>query len=134
MTPRKTDEASKQGRLASDVTTELEAMQLVASALGEVDDAQARLRVIRWAMERFFPGAAVETTNCSPASDSMRPAPDTTLEVGSLHEFFVRDTVDPDDDDCPLQPARPAIREPIESMVKGFVADFQRLAAACQGA
>jgi hypothetical protein len=135
MTPRKTDETPGQALLASDVTTELAAMQRVAMALGDLRDEQARLRVIRWAMERYFPAAAVETASGPAAvSASGISASDATLEVDSLTDFFVRNTVvDSDDDDCTDQPAKPAVREPIESMVKGFVADFQQLAAAWQG-
>ena len=134
MTPRRTEDTPSQALLASDVTTELAAMQRVAMALGDLRDEQARLRVIRWAMERYFPAAAVEAASCpAPLSTSNLSASDATLEVDSLTDFFVHDTVDPDDDDCTHQPTKPAVREPIESMVKGFVADFQQLAAAWQG-
>jgi hypothetical protein len=133
MTPRKTEETPGQALLASDVTTELAAMQRVAMALGDLRDEQARLRVIRWAMQRYFPAVAAETVSPAPVAASSLPASDATLEVDSLTDFFVRDTVVLDDDDCMPQPSKPAVREPIESMVKGFVADFQQLAAAWQG-
>src|SRR5262245_10103518 len=37
----------------NDATAEIEAMSQVARALGSLDDAQARARVLRWAMDRY---------------------------------------------------------------------------------
>jgi hypothetical protein len=99
-------------------------------ALGDLRDEQARLRVIRWAMERFFPAGVIEPARSSAPAAANASGSDAMLEVDSLNEFFVRDTVDSDDDVC----TEPAAHEPVESMVKGFVADFQRIAAAWQGA
>ena len=138
MTPRSTQKTPEEALSASDVATELAAMQQIAMALGDVRDVRIRLRVMRWAMERFLATAALQAaTAAAPAPAAAGASVDTTLEVGDLQDFFVNDTVGADDDDC-TQPAaeetQPAAEEPIESMLKNFVTDFQRIAAACQPA
>ena len=124
-------------------------MQQIASALEGLRDEQARLRVMRWAMERFFPAFAAQTLErAGSAADtttaSEMDAEDTTLEVAGLDELFMEDTLHPrvethqhrvDLHQHRVDLHRPAVgREPIESMVKGFVADFQRVANEWQGA
>ena len=114
---------------SSDLTAELTAMERIALALDELPDEAARLRVVRWALERFCPAAAAHPD--LPATARLEPVvagPDTQLEVGDLREFFVDHTVDPD-----AERERPAVKEPLEAMVKGFVADFQRVADEWQG-
>lgn len=141
MTQRSTqktpEEALVASEVAADVAAELAAMQRIAMALGDVHDVRIRLRVMRWAMERFLMIAAEPhtTTVAGPAPVATVASFDTTLEVGDLHDLFVNDTVDADDDDCTLpaaKDAQPAAEESIESMLKSFVTDFQRIAAACQ--
>src|SRR5256885_981156 len=148
MTPRNAQKAPEEAQLASDVSTELAAMQRVVMALGDLRDDRARLRVIRWAVERFFATALAQAATPTgrqpaPAAASAEQVAnvgtmttaDTTLEVDDLHDFFVNDTVGADDDCClePEPQPQPAVaEEPIESMLKNFVDDFQRIAAACQ--
>ena len=138
LTPRSTQKTPEEALFASDVATELAAMERIAMALGDVRDVRIRLRVMRWAMERFLATAAPHTaTAAAPAPAAVVASIDRTLEVGDLHDFFVNDTVGADDDDC-TQPAaeetQPAAEESIESMLKSFVTDFQRIATACQPA
>ena len=129
MTPRSAQKTPEEALSASDVATELAAMQRIAMALSDVPDIRIRLRVMRWAMERFLATAAPQTAApAAPAHAAAVASFDTTLDVADLHEFFVNDTVDADDDDC----TEPAAEESIESMLKSFVTDFQRIAAACQ--
>jgi|SRR5947209_9625052 len=132
---QKTREEAEEALVASDVSTELAAMQRIAMALGDVRDVRIRLRVMRWAMERFLmTGAAQATTAAAPqpaASVATGARADATLDVDDLHDLFVNDTVDADDDDCTEPAAAQPADEPIESMLKSFVTDFQRIAAAC---
>ena len=133
---QKTLERAEEALVASDVSTELAAMQRIAMALGDVHDVRIRLRVMRWAMERFLATAAPHTaTAAAPAPAAVVASVDRTLEVGDLHDFFVNDTVGADDDDC-TEPAaeetQSAAEESIESMLKSLVTDFQRIAVACQ--
>jgi hypothetical protein len=136
MTPRNAQKPRAETLSAPDVATELAAMQRIAMALSDVPDIRIRLRVMRWAMERFLATAVPQTTApAAPAQAAAVASFDTTLDVADLHEFFVNDTVDSDDDDC-TEPAaedtQPAAEESIESMLKSFVTDFQRIAAVCQ--
>src|SRR5207249_3951608 len=127
MTMRNAQKTPEQAVITADVSTELAAMQRIAMALGDLRDERTRLRVMRWAMERFLVTGVSDATAPAPQPDVSVPASDAMLEVGDLHDFFVNDTVDADDDSC----TEPAADEPIESMLKSFVTDFQQIAAAC---
>src|SRR5437899_1538745 len=127
MTPRNAQRPREETLSAPDVATELAAMQRIAMALSDVPDIRIRLRVMRWAMERFLATAAPQTAApAAPAQAAAVASFDTTLDVADLHEFFVNDTVDADDDDC----TEPAAEESIESMLKSFFTDLPPIAAA----
>src|SRR5207247_1813479 len=115
--------------LAADLTTEIETMQRIAMALGNLRDQQARARVMRWAMERFIPAFAALAPHPAareqPQSVAEEPTgPDGTLEVCDLDEFFVDNTVHHPH----VERTRAVGTRPLESVVKGFGADFRRIA------
>lgn len=108
------------------LTAELEALAAIGHTLAGLPDAAARTRVLRWALERFSPDAGPDPTP-APAR-AIASAPDPTLVVDSLEEMF---------EDRPAharEPESPRATQPVESMVKRFVTDFQRLVVEWQGA
>jgi hypothetical protein len=130
-----------------ELMAELAAMQKIATALNELRDAQARLRVLRWA-EGFsgVPDAAasVSVPAAQPALSALFPpptpyGPDTTLTLDGYDLFGDG----PSDESTPqripamapqrtpsMAPQRtPAMaEETLDSMVKGLVADFHQIA------
>jgi hypothetical protein len=71
---------------SDDISDELSAILAVGKALASLNDPEARLRVLRWANERFNASASLE--------DAAAPAPvpavavDSALSVDELHAFF----------------------------------------------
>jgi hypothetical protein len=138
-----------------DLTAELAAMQKIATALNELRDAQARLRVLRWA-EGFsgVPDAAasVSVPTGQPALLALFPpppsyGPDTTLTLDGYDLFGDGPSDDPPPQRAPgmspqgtpgmaaqgtsgMAPLRtPGMaEETLDSMVKGLVADFHQIA------
>lgn len=108
------------------LTAELDALATIARALVALPDAQTRTRVLRWALERFPPDA----TATGRVQTAVAVA-DPMLAVDALDDVFER-----------CEPAEPMARaqspreeaQPVESMVRGFVSDFQRLVVEWQGA
>jgi len=132
MATRKADDLNPQALFSSDLTSELATMQRIAMALGDLRDDQARERVLRWAMERFLPALAAQSGPvASVPSQHSPPAPtaacddnDATLAVDGIDELFEEaKSADPN-----ARRRQPSANEPVESMVKSFVADFQKLA------
>jgi len=141
----------KNGAASDEVGAEVEAMREVARALAALPDAQSRARVLRWAMERYHLDAtpmaapvlpvvaapAVPVAMAAPAvPEAMTVAgPDQSLEVDSLFDLFpATHPADIDEQSLSLaEPSRPAQESGIESMIRGFVADFQRFALEWQG-
>jgi hypothetical protein len=138
----------KNGSSPDEVGAEVEAMGEVARVLAALPDAQSRARVLRWAMDRYrveaTPMAAptVPVTMAAPAvpatmaiAGADRSGADLSLEVDSLHDLFpARPPADIDEAALSLaEPSRPAQESGIESMIRGFVADFQRFALEWQG-
>jgi hypothetical protein len=113
-----------------DLMAELAAMQKIATALNELDDTQARLRVLRWA-EGFSgaPGAPppLPVPTAQPALLALAPpphGPDTTLTLDGYDLFG-----DAPPDEPPPQRTPPGMaEETLDSMVKGLVADFHQIA------
>ena len=136
---------------------ELAAMRAISAAFEELDDNQARERVIRWAAEAF--GISVATpaaTQAPPPVRVLAAVVDSTLTVDGLDEFFGlpagrdahhdleqrRDTsleiseadlqdgyAEPPPAAAPVAPA-----QGVASLLHRFVADFQRLARDWKGA
>ena len=139
--------------IADDLSAELDAMRAIGAALARVHDPLARARVLRWAGERFQtpPIAAAAALPVSPLA---MPAlvDDPTLGVETLHELFdapVEDdlhemlelpkaaaaphAVDASDSSCvPRKPREEPAR--LDALVRGFAAEFQRLAIEWQRA
>ena len=110
-----------------DIRMELAAMLAVGTAIGQLRERGARLRVLGWAMERFH----CDAPNASKAASRPRAACQTDPSVamdnfdGLFHEDGPAAGVDRRSD----QP------EPeLDSLVEDFVVDFQRFASQVQGA
>jgi len=119
---------------ADDVAAEVDAMRQVARALASLPDAQSRARVLRWAMDRY----QIEATPiAAPAVHPPTPRTglDPTLEVQSLDDLFpAARRAETDEENLSIAaPARPAQGSGIESMIRGFAADFGRFAVEWQG-
>src|SRR5467141_2007569 len=72
-----------------DVQMELEAMQVVGSAIGGLRDHDARLRILHWAMERFHPDIA-KAPNGTPISQAA--SADLDLFADNLEGLFEKAT------------------------------------------
>ena len=119
---------------ADEIAAEVDAMGQVARALAALPDAQSRARVLRWAMDRY----QVEATPiAAPAvhPPTPRTSLDPTLEVQSLDDLFpAARRAETDEENLSIAaPARPAQGSGIESMIRGFAADFRRFAVEWQG-
>ena len=108
---------------ADQVTDEIEAIRTVGRALAQLPDADARARVLRWAVERFqidttLVGASVATA--SRATIARQAAPqDPTLSMEGLHELFPVDTAADDDqlgDDEPMMATAETMTVTAEAM------------------
>jgi hypothetical protein len=136
-----------------DLMAELTAMQTIATALTQLSDGQARVRVLRWA-ECFSatPGAVpssstAQSTLLEPALQSRHHDAMLTLDGFDLFGDLASDETAPvtprtaGDKTARMTPraARAAedetgqmtpgtADEPLESMIKGLVADFQQIA------
>jgi hypothetical protein len=148
MRSERSEVVSKNGSGANDVAAEVDAMGQVARALAALPDAQSRARVLRWATDRYHVEAtpmaapAVPLTIAAPAVPAMMAVAgadpsgaDLSLEVDSLHDLFPgRPPADIDEESLSIaEPAKSAQESGIESMIRGFVADFQRFALEWQG-
>jgi hypothetical protein len=71
------------------LAAELGAMQVIASALSDIQDFDTRRRVLSWANERFTTAAAAVAAPVQPTERKAIDVDD-TLEVDSLYEFFER--------------------------------------------
>jgi hypothetical protein len=112
----------------NDLMTEIDAMQKVGTALAELSD-DARVRVLQWAADRFLQTPVAARPAPAPAAAPPATPQDASLAVDGLGEFFQDALAQPYVERTPR-----AGDEPLESMVKGFVDDFQRLAREWQGA
>lgn len=139
------------------VSAELAAMHAIAAALARVRDPQARLRVLRWATDRFqasttagVPPQAADTAMIVAIAEE-----DPTLAVENLYDLFESSA---SNDMCDMfetpasasaalavatpapepacEPRKQAREEParLETLVRGFASEFQRLAMEWQSA
>ena len=130
------------------LSSELEAMAAIGRVLGALPDDGARQRVLRWACERFglepVQAAALLPEGIF-AESAASLADDPALKIDSLDDMF--EMASPDDEDLalpPTQPATPAAaladapvdasKQPVETVLKSFVAEFQRFAEEWSGA
>ena len=126
-----------------DLMAELTAMETIATALTELSDAQARLRVLRWA--ECFSAAPGAPPPAPGAQSTLVPAlqpdgQDSTLTLDGFDLFgdtpAFDDTHAFDDtaafDDTPSDEAEPrtpqTTEEPLDVLIKGIVADVQQIA------
>jgi hypothetical protein len=106
------------------LSEELEAMAAIARVLEGISDPAVRQRVLRWTNERF---ALIEKPQSGSASVEI-PHDDPALAVDSLDDLFSNGR--------PGRPGRDESRDkfalvanrPVETTLRSFVADFQRLA------
>jgi len=113
------------------IANEIAAMRAISSALARLHDDEARERVLRWARDRFgaLPTATVPTAPKTiddplaiPAIEPRRSAaPDRTLSMDGVESMFDAQHDEP-------EPTDPRDNVSISTMVRSFVADFQRLA------
>jgi hypothetical protein len=136
------------------MTDEVEAIRTIGRALAQLPDAAARVRVLRWALERFQVDTTVAVAAAVPRIVAANVnALDPTLSLEGIHELFAvnRKTGEalPMDDDsltmesdaaaggelvAPVAQPIPHVEESPQagSMLHSFVSDFQRLADDCQ--
>jgi hypothetical protein len=108
-----------------DGAEEINVMRVVGRALAQLPDAQSRMRVLRWATERFqvVPTASVLSSTPDPLPHSA----DQALSVDGMEGLFA-DAGDVVEVRKVAAPTRRAVPERLESLVEGFVSDFQRVA------
>jgi hypothetical protein len=145
--------------IADAVAAELDAMQAIAAALARVPDPQARLRVLRWAADRFQPAAAAALPQqpAEAAAPAAIASADASLSIDSLHDLFDAPLpIDTLDDvsgmfETPVrasaaraaaapkpasEPRKQPREEParLDTLVRGFASELQRLAMEWQSA
>jgi hypothetical protein len=136
------------------LTSELEAMAAIARVIGTLPDDAARQRVLRWVCERFQvePLKAIASASVLLPDgvfvDLPAPADDPALRLDSLDDMFPmaaprnlhpRDHRDHGDDDDlviadPAPKTADAAKQPVETVLRSFVAEFQRFAEEWSGA
>src|SRR4249920_841904 len=125
------------------LSSELEAMAAIGRVLSSLPDDTARQRVLHWACERFGvdAGAAAALLPEGVFAEAVNIADDPALKLDSLDDMFEMAATDSDDLTIPVAavaaseptPAD-ASRQPVEVVLKSFVAEFQRFAEEWSGA
>ena len=128
----------------SQLTSELEAMAALGRVLGTLPDDAARKRVLRWACERFGleQVAAAASVPDAMLAKAVSVADDPALKLDSLDDMF--QMASPDNDDLTIPETEPAhaasasspdqSRQPVETVLRSFVKEFQRFAEEWNGA
>jgi len=123
----------------SSLAQEIEAMAEIGRIMGDLPDPAVRQRVLRWVCERF--SLQVVESTAESAATGTAPVADPALSVESLNEMFIVTTVDANDDTLALEsPEMPEMlsaevdKQPLESVLRSFAADFQRFADEWNGA
>ena len=109
-----------------DIEMELAAMDAVGTAIGELRDADARLRILRWATERFDPHFSRTPKNSLMPQAARADLDD--VSVDNLDGLF--------DNDAPVVNAgtQSGRSQPeLGSLFRDFVSEFQQLASEMQG-
>ena len=117
---------SKSTFVRNDLADELDALAVIGRTLGGLDPA-ARDRVLRWAMERFDASQRATQT-----AASGRRVQDPALSVDGAELFGPKRPAERVDETLTLPGPSTAPRG-VDSMVRGFVTDFQRLVIEWQG-
>ena len=121
-----------------ELTNELEVMAAIGRALGTLPDDDARQRVLRWACERFGIDSIPESTLFPDGvvSRAVSAANDPALKLDSIDDMF--EAAPTAEDDLALPPTLPAkddtSKQPVEAVLRSFVAEFQRFAEEWSGA
>jgi hypothetical protein len=127
------------------LSSELEAMAAIGRVLSGLPDEAARQRVLHWACERFGVDAAAIASLLPEGvfAEAVNIADDPALKLDSLDDMFEMAAPDGDDLTIPAaavtvsEPApatADASRQPVEAVLKSFVAEFQRFAEEWSGA
>ena len=113
---------------------ELAAMEGISDLLAQLPDAAARKRVLHWLDAIFRQDAPAPAPMPTPTPlhvvqpavfrESKVDAPEDSLSVADLEDWFENPRTPPPDDRLP----EPAGTQPVVSMIHGFVVDFQKLA------
>lgn len=126
------------------LTSELEAMATLGRVLGTLPDDAARKRVLRWACERFGLEqlAAAASVPQGMLAKAVSVADDPALKLDSLDDMF--QMASPDNDDLTIPETEPVhaeaagspdqSRQPVETVLRSFVKEFQRFAEEWSGA
>jgi hypothetical protein len=132
--------AYKEGMATDGLTLELEVIQTVGRALAKLPDPEAQRRVIQWINDRFRPSPIVASADRPDRAISRSAAANPGLAANEGFELARATNSRPQ-----LEVRREAGAEPmhrevtaaptegIEELVRGFVADFQRVALEWQG-
>jgi hypothetical protein len=119
-------------------------MAALGRVLGTLPDDAARKRVLRWACERFGldQSAVVALVPEAMMAKAVNVADDPALKIDSLDDMF--EMASPDNDDLTLPVSEPAhaapaapldqSRQPVETVLRSFVKEFQRFAEEWNGA
>lgn len=138
MTPQKTKRRRRRYEHAmskttyerNDVADELDALAVVGRTLAGLDPA-ARDRVLRWAHERFDISQPARPRTAAVGAAVVYQGEDPALSVEGVELFAGRPA---DADDSLTVAAASTNPGSVESAVRGFVTDFQRLVVEWQGA
>lgn len=71
-----------------DASAEITAINAINKALSALTDPDARVRVLRWANERFNPSVALDDAHTSPAAAPREASADAMLSIDGLHGLF----------------------------------------------
>ena len=109
-----------------DGSEELGVMRLIGRALAQLPDAESRMRVLRWASERFLAAPTPEAV--APVLVRTFSASDQALSLDGMELFEDASERDELEDAAPA----PALPERLDALLDGFVSDFQRMTVALQ--
>ena len=109
-------------------------MEGISDLLAQLPDAAARKRVLHWLDAVFRQDAPAPAPIPTPTPlhvvqpavfrESKVNAPEDSLSVADLEDWFENPRTPPSDDRLP----EPVSSQPVVSMIHGFVVDFQKLA------
>jgi hypothetical protein len=110
----------------SDINIEIEVIQAMSQALARLPDQESQRRVLRWINDRFQPSSGSHDGPSTPNG-----VVDSNLGVDGLADLFDPPGMKPI---MHCEDVEPTEQRGLETLVRGFVADFQRCALEWQGA